>query len=70
MSIWEIITTSETKEEEVNIAFKDGEKADGVVVWSEGSNDSESGRQEAAIRIEGGKTMFFFVDEVETAAFK
>ena len=70
MSLWRTIVTAYTKRKEVSITLKSGDKVDGIIVWCEGSNDSESERDEAAIEIEEGKTMFFFVDEVETAAFK
>lgn len=65
MSLWRAIVTAYTKRKEVSISFKDGKKVDGIVVWYEGSNDSESERDEAAIETNGGKTLFFFVDEVE-----
>ena len=70
MSIWKAIVTAEVKQREVSITFKDGKIVDGVVIWCEGSNDSESGRDEGAIEIDGNKSMFFFLDEIETVTFK
>lgn len=62
---WKILDESETSGNPVHVTFKEGKEFDGVVVWSEGSNDSESGEDEAILEVGEDQTVFFFVKDVK-----
>ncbi len=60
---------SETSGKPVHLTFDEGEEFDGVVLWSEGSNDSESGEDEAILGIGEDQSVFFFVKDVKSVSF-
>lgn len=60
---------SETSGKLVHLTFDEGEEFDGVVLWSEGSSDSESGEDEAILGIGEDQSVFFFVKDVKSVSF-
>lgn len=65
---WKILDESETSGKPVHVTFEEGKEFDGVVVWSEGRNDSESGENEAILEVGEDQTVFFFVKDVKNVA--
>ncbi len=67
MKVWEILGESEAKKLPVRVIFDEGEAYEGIVIWSEGESDSESGKDEAALEVGEDENLFFFVDDVKEA---
>lgn len=69
LEVWKILGESETSEKPVHVTFDEGSAFDGVIVWSEGRYDSESGEDEAILEIDKDQTVFFFVKDVKDVSF-
>ena len=65
--IWDVLGKSETTKVPVRVTFSEDEIYEGVVIWSEGKYDSESGKDEAALKVGEDENMFFFVEDVKEA---
>ncbi len=65
--IWELLGESETKKVPVRVVFDGDEVHEGIVIWSEGESDSESGKDEAALEVGEDENLFFFVEDVKEA---
>lgn len=65
--IWDVLGKSETTKVPVRVTFSEDEIYEGVVVWSEGKYDSESGKDEAALEVGEDENLFFFVEDVKEA---
>ena len=65
--IWDVLGKSETMKVPVRVTFSEDEIYEGVVIWSEGKYDSESGKDEAALEVGEDETLFFFVEDVKEA---
>ena len=65
--IWDVLGKSETMKVPVRVTFSEDEIYEGVVIWSEGKYDSESGKDEAALEVGEDENLFFFVEDVKEA---
>ena len=65
--IWDVLGKSETMKVPVRVTFSEDEIYEGVVIWSEGKYDSESGKDEAALEVGEDEILFFFVEDVKEA---
>ena len=65
--IWDVLGKSETMKVPVRVTFSEDEIYEGVVIWSEGKYDSESGKDEAALEVGDDENLFFFVEDVKEA---
>lgn len=65
--IWDVLGKSETMKVPVRVTFNEDEIYEGVVIWSEGKYDSESGKDEAALKVGEDENLFFFVADVKDA---
>lgn len=65
--IWDVLGKSETMKVPVRVTFSEYEIYEGVVIWSEGKYDSESGKDEAALEVGEDENLFFFVEDVKEA---
>lgn len=63
--IWDVLGKSEPTKAPVRVTFNEDEIYEGVVIWSEGKYDSESGKDEAALEVGEDENLFFFVEDVK-----